>query len=130
MSREKKVIFAIGSNASEREKLIDKAKHELENLFQDTVFSRCAETEAIGLGTGAPDFLNCIGTATTTLPSCEVIRQAFKDIERRMGDTRQKREGGCITIDLDLLKLDMEKQQPMDWERPYIKMLMKEMNVK
>jgi hypothetical protein len=47
-----------------------------------------------------------------------------------MGDTRQKREGGCITIDLDLLKLDMEKQHPMDWERPYIKMLMKEMNVK
>lgn len=122
MSKEVQIIIAMGSN-SEAKHHIDLAKEYLTTLFKTVTFSRTKWTDP--LECGADKFLNCLAT-TRSSHSLKLITQALRSIERKCGDTIRGRKTGTVKLDLDILCYGEEILHEQDWERSYIKELMKE----
>lgn len=117
-----KIIMALGSN-TDAEKHLFAAKRMIENIFSDVVFSSSLLTEPIGID--SDKFLNCLAVAFTEL-SKEEIEHTLKRIERDCGDNETDRKEGKILMDIDILEFEGEKYHIGDWERDYVKTLMKE----
>ena len=69
-------------------------------------------------------YLNQLCQGTTALGEgllCEVL----KETEKRLGRTHN--EDGIVTIDLDLLQYDGQRYHLRDWERNYVKDLLREL---
>lgn len=114
--------MALGSN-TDAETHICAAKRMIENVFSDIVFSSSLLTEPIGID--SDKFLNCLAVAFTEL-SKEETEHALKCIERDCGDNEADRKESKILMDIDILEFEGEKYHIGDWERDYVKTLIKE----
>jgi 2-amino-4-hydroxy-6-hydroxymethyldihydropteridine diphosphokinase len=56
----------------------------------------------------------------------EELVQWMKQTELNFGRTQAKRLLGIIPIDFDLLEYDGEKRHLLDWQRPYVTELLKD----
>jgi len=118
----KKLIIALGTNTNKSEN-IRLAKSRLSGLFgDDIIFTPLMDTSPIGIDSGM--FANCLATAYTTL-ELKDIEPSLKDIERLCHDLPEKRARNIVEMDIDILEYDGKKFHEQDWERPYIKELMK-----
>ena len=137
-------IIALGSN-HEAVTNLQNAKYMLYRLFKGIRFGQelwsddANDTEDVNNHTEegtkhvVPQqkrrYLNCLGTAHTDHSVAQVIR-ALKNVERRVGDSRQQRIRGIVNIDIDLLSFDGEKYHTADWEKDYLKRLFALDNIK
>lgn len=126
-----RIIIALGFNSPCADN-ITKAKKLVERTFKEVHFSRTMLTDPIGQlfretknGEQPRKFANCIATALTTL-SADEVKEVLKDIETQCGDSRENRANGLVLLDADLLLHGKERHHESDWERPYIRELMKE----
>ncbi len=100
-NRLKRVFIAIGSNLSDREKNIKKAKSLMgKNGIKIVKTSSIIETEPYGLKE-QPFFLNCVVECETALTPEELLR-VLQSIEKELGRIR-KVKWGPRTIDLDII---------------------------
>lgn len=117
------VLLAIGSNF-QQELNMQKAVELLLKAVPEIVFSRWVWTEPIGVE--SPPFLNCLAYGQCS-DDLLMVTNTFKTIEVLLGSTKEARLRGEVAIDIDLLQWDFQKVRPVDWERPYVKMLWKEL---
>ena len=122
MTSKHSIILALGSNSRPITNM-RKAKSLLEQVFHDIGFSREIWTEPVGVkGT---HFRNCIACATTDMESSQVLTK-LKEVESLCGRTQEESLRNVIKMDVDLLLYDNQCCHEKDWERPYIRQLMKE----
>lgn len=121
----KKIVIVLGSN-HEQEKNVGEAMRELTSAFPDIAFSRMLWTEPIGME-DSPQFVNAIGIAMTEMEKEDVVR-ILKGIERHCGRTKEDKLQGIVKLDLDLLLYGDIRYKETDWEREYVKQLMREMD--
>lgn len=126
MPKTHKVIVAIGSNHN-RHANMQKAMLLMHRHLDYTVFSTAIDTAPIGIESAM--FLNAIASAYTTLSMSETIAM-LKGIEAECGNSAKLRNEGKIAIDIDLLQYDDERLHNADWERGYIKQLLKDLEEK
>lgn len=126
MQKAHRVIVAIGSNCH-RHANMQKAMLLIGLKLQGAVFTQAIDTAPIGMQSAT--FLNAMAAAYTPLGIDETI-MLLKDIETECGNTTKLRNEGKIIADLDLLLYDDEHLHKADWERPYIKQLLKELENK
>lgn len=119
----KRLIIAIGSNY-EQESNVRKASNMLRELFSDEIsFTKQIWTESIGILSDR--FLNCIATTYSDC-SFEELQEKLKNIETLCGNNEEERQHNIVRMDIDILKLGDDKYHVNDWERPYIKELIKD----
>jgi 2-amino-4-hydroxy-6-hydroxymethyldihydropteridine diphosphokinase len=119
-----RVILSLASNRFQKANL-SKARSCLEEILSDLRFSREHWTEPVGNAKRRDAYLNQLATGTTTLDE-ETLNERLKQMELNFGRTQAKRLLGIVPIDLDLLEYDGEKRHLLDWQRPYVKELIKE----
>ena len=69
-------------------------------------------------------YLNQLCSGTTAFGP-NLLSEVLKETEKRQGRTHN--EDGIVTLDLDLLQYDDQRFHHRDWERPYVKDLIKEL---
>ena len=116
------VIVSLASN-EQQEQHLEAARQQLSFILGDLHFTSAHWTEPVHASQQAL-YLNQLCEATTTF-SASQFEDALKDIENRLGRTRN--EDGIVTIDLDLMLYDGERHHLRDWERSYIKDLLGEL---
>ena len=122
MERETKIIVSLGSNTNQMENL-DFAKKKLcVILGKDARFTECLWTEPVGIESDR--FLNCLCVAMTRHSQQQLLK-AFKHLERQCSRTRKNDKNNRITLDIDLMLYGEEKFHHADWDREYIKKLMR-----
>jgi len=104
---------------------LSKARSCLEEILSDLSFSSEHWTQPVGNAQRRDAYLNQLATGTTTLDE-ETLNERLKQMELNFGRTQAKRLLGIVPIDLDLLEYDGEKRHLLDWQRPYVKELIKE----
>jgi len=117
------IIIALGTN-TEHEHNINKALCLLDDIVFDIKYSRKLWTSPIGIMSDM--FLNMLvsGRCNLTLPElCNVI----KSIETKCGRLDDDKKRGIVKIDIDILQYDNQKEHADDWQRKYIKTLIKEL---
>lgn len=122
--KEHEVIISLASNENQ-ERTLERAKEQLTQLLTEVHFTSAIWTEPINCIRKEP-YLNQLCKATTAFGEgllCEVL----KETEKRLGRTHN--EDGIVTIDLDLLQFDGQRHHLRDWERSYVKDLIKELRV-
>lgn len=119
-----RAILSLASNRFQKANL-SKARSCLEEFLSDLRFSREHWTEPVGNAKRRDAYLNQLATGTTTLDE-ETLNERLKQMELNFGRTQAKRLLGIVPIDLDLLEYDGEKRHLLDWQRPYVKELIKE----
>lgn len=123
--KETEIIIALGSN-EQAEMHLCKAKRYIQALFPGILFSHELWTTPIGMRSAR--FLNCVGVAVTGMERSAVC-QKLKDIERSCGDRQEDRRQNIVRMDIDLLCYGHRREHEKDWQRPYIRQLMKEMHI-
>lgn len=93
-------------------------------MFHGITFSDAILNPAIGKPSDAPPYSNMLARFTTTV-SEEDLKRKLKKAEALLGDTQQLRKSGIIMMDLDILQYNSEKRHLPDWERDYIKQLLR-----
>ncbi len=117
-----KIILALGSNTDQEMNMM-KVEQLLKDLFGEVAFSTQLWTMPIGLT--SEKFINCLAFIKTTHGLPQVSR-AIKQLERKCGNTKAERSKGLIKMDIDILKFNDTIFHEDDWERNYIKTLMKQ----
>ena len=118
-----RVIIVLGSNTGD-EQLLLRCQQLLEKMLTNCRHSAIIRTTPIGME--GDDFLNSLTCGHTTLDSTALIA-ALKRLERRCGDRRSLRAQGRVVMDIDLLLYGDERHHLSDWQRDYIKELMKQL---
>lgn len=121
----KKVIIVLGSNCDPVQN-IAYAMWNLSSVFPEMAFSRMLWTDPIGMEEGASKFVNAVGIASTDREERYLV-QVLKGIERRCGRSEEDKAKGIIRLDLDLLLYGDTRRKEEDWERDYVKQLLREM---
>lgn len=116
------IILALGSNVNQ-EQNINRAMKYLRHTFKDIRFSEMLWNPAIGIL--SDDFLNVVAVATTHHP-LSTVNASLKYIEQQCGRSSNSKEQNLIPLDIDLLLYDNVRFHLSDWERGYIKLLMKQ----
>jgi len=124
MGNRTEFIIALGSNTNQQTN-IDKARQLVSDVFGNLVFTENIWTSPIDID--SDKFLNCLACAQTTLHLREV-RTVLKQIEKQMGACEEDKAAGKVVIDLDILLFRRRRYHIEDWERPYIKQLISELN--
>lgn len=122
MSRNNRIILSIGSNTCQEENM-NKAYVKLRALFPTISFSTILWTDPIGIVSDR--FMNRLAFFTNNhgLPQ---IERALKQMERSIGNSKTERKQGIIKIDIDILLFNDQKLHENDWDRYYIKELLKQ----
>jgi len=119
-------LFALGSNHGQVENM-QRAKTLLRRALGDSLrFSEDLWTEPIGIISDR--FLNCLGAAKTTLSQVE-LTALFKQTELDCGNTAELRRRNIIEMDIDLLRFGQAKSHTADWQRDYIRKLIKTFDI-
>ncbi|MCR5129843.1 MAG: 2-amino-4-hydroxy-6-hydroxymethyldihydropteridine diphosphokinase [Prevotella sp.] len=124
MGKTKELIIAIGSNTSQQTNM-KLARQMLIRQFGEVVFTRDLETTPIGLDSDS--FLNCLACTQTTLMYRQV-KTVLKQLEQEMGASEEEKAAGRVIIDLDILRFNGRRYHVKDWDRPYVKQLISELN--
>lgn len=120
------IIVALGCNRNSQLSML-KARLMLRGLLGDSLrFTESLWTEPEGMSSGR--FLNCLAAAKTTL-SQEELTASLKRIERACGNTAELRQRNIIVMDIDLLQYGQIKLHASDWQRGYIKTLIKSLAI-
>lgn len=115
-----KTILAIGSNINP-DRNISKALELLTELVEDMRQSRTLQTKALNGAQGT--FSNMMLSGLTHL-TLEELTVATKKIESLCG---RKHDGnGTISVDIDIMDYDGQRLHIDDWQRDYIKTLIRE----
>jgi len=122
--RQHYVIIALASN-EQQEQHLEAARQQLALILGDLHFTSAHWTEPFHVSRPSP-YLNQLCEATTTF-SANLLEEVLKEIEKRLGRTRN--EDGIVAIDLDLMQYDGERHHLRDWERDYIKDLLGELEM-
>lgn len=123
MAEKYKLIIALGSNHNQ-EKNIETAKSRLHDTFKsDVVFTQSIWTEPIGIESDM--FLNCLAFILTKHKLTQV-QKVVKNIERLCGSTKGERRENIIRMDIDILLYGEQRMHEGDWEREYVKTLIKD----
>lgn len=123
MVQQHRTIIALGSNTDPRHH-IAAALAMLGRVVEVTAATRQLETAPIGMD--SPNFVNQLVKGETRLAP-DQLEAAIKQIERDLG--RDEADRGChvVRIDIDILEYDGQRHHQRDWERDYIKQLMREL---
>ena len=116
------IIISLASN-KDQEAHMAAAREQFVQLLTEAHFTSAIWTEPINSIRKEP-YLNQLCQGTTALGEgllCEVL----KEMEKRLGRTHN--EDGIVTIDLDLLQYDGQRHHLRDWDRNYIKDLLKKL---
>lgn len=119
--KEHEVIISLASN-EQQEQHMRAARTQLGMLLKDLQFTTAHWTEPINSHRKEP-YLNQLCRGTTTF-SANLLEEVLKETEKRLGRTHN--EDGIVAIDLDLLQYDDDRYHLRDWERSYVKDLIKE----
>lgn len=114
------VLISLGSNHNADANMA-MAQTSMREKFSDIEFSRILSTEPIGIG--GPNFLNCLCRLHTPY-SLERLQLITKQMELELGDSKQQRQQGHVSIDIDILSYDDQRLHVSDWQRPYIATLL------
>ena len=117
-----RVLISLASNHEQKENLC-KAREALAQILSSATFTPEQWTHPMGKHFGR-FYINQLVSAETTLSSDELTAR-LKDIETTLGRTPELRRHGIVPIDLDLLLYDDKRFHLQDWERSYIKDLLK-----
>lgn len=112
----------MGSN-TDSEANLNAADALLRDYFETIRFSEAIYTEPIGM----PDsglFLNQVAVAATEAP-LEEVKQAVKEMEKRLGRMPDSKQKGMIPIDIDLIQWNGTILKPADWEKEYVQQLLR-----
>ena len=123
MARSTKVIVSLGSNHDSSESM-SKGMEIITSALSSSLSTTVTETIPVG-GYEGP-FFNALVVGYTHLDVDQLLL-FLKSTEQRCGDSRQLREEGKITLDVDLLKYGKTIYHPDDWERDYIKQLISQL---
>ena len=116
------IIISLASN-KDQEAHMAAAREQLVQLLTEAHFTSAIWTEPTN-SIRKELYLNQLCQGTTALGEgllCEVL----KEMEKRLGRTHN--EDGFVTIDLDLLQYDGQRHHLRDWDRNYIKDLLKKL---
>ena len=122
--KEHKIIICLASNIDQKRNM-EAAREQLSLLMNDLHFTTEHWTEPVHSLRSEP-YLNQLCQGTTTF-GANLLGEVLKEIEKRLG--RKHNEDGIVTIDLDLLQYDEQRYHLRDWERKYVKDLIKELEV-
>ena len=103
---------------------LEAARQQLALLLSDLHFTTEHWTDPVH-NLHPAQYLNQLCEGTTTF-SANLLEEVLKEIEKRLG--RTKNEDGIVAIDLDLMLYDDERHHLRDWERHYIKDLLGELS--
>ena len=117
------VIISLASN-DHQEQHLEAARQQLTLLLSDLHFTTEHWTDPVH-NLYPAQYLNQLCEGTTTF-SANLLEEVLKEIEKRLG--RTKNEDGIVAIDLDLMLYDDERHHLRDWERHYIKDLLGELS--
>lgn len=121
------VIISIASN-NQQEQHLREAQQRLAQVLTDLNYTDAIWTEPIGTTEGnaaaSPLYLNQLLYAKSS-QSAEQLNSQLKEIETKMGRTAEQRSKGIVSIDLDLMKHNGTRYHLKDWERDYVKRLLK-----
>lgn len=120
-----RIILALGSNIQQRYHM-EQANALLCDTFRNVSFTEACWTKPIGLD--SDDFLNEMVAAYTDL-SLENLLTLIKSIEETCGRSQDDSELGLISMDIDLMQYADQRFHEKDWERPYIKKLIEQLNL-
>lgn len=120
-----KLIISLGTNLKHRNSIIE-AQLLLADKFANMKRFSILTTKGIGECFCNTEFLNTIVTCDTSHNLQDVLT-TLKVIESDCGNTQQLRERGIVIVDVDLLQYDDTKLHVDDWDRDYIKQLIKEL---
>ena len=119
-SNKNTVLISIGCNIN-RDKQIKKVRECLSGIFPDIHFTRSLTSPACP-GDGV--YSNMLAELKTELPEQDLVTR-LKQLEQEMGDSAEQRKLGKVMMDLDILRYNNEKRHEDDWERHYIKKLLR-----
>jgi 2-amino-4-hydroxy-6-hydroxymethyldihydropteridine diphosphokinase len=119
---EHEVIISIASNENQEANLA-KARELLVTIIPKLTFTNELWTEPVNT-TRKNMYLNQLCKGMTELGP-NLLSEVLKETERRLG--RRHNEDGIVVIDLDLLQYDEQRFHNKDWERSYVKDLIKEL---
>ena len=137
------IIISLASNFNQEANL-EAARTALTQLLVEAHFTSAIYTEPIGSIDHGPLtidhspsanngqcsmfngqwYLNQLCRGTTAFGP-NLLSEVLKETEKRQGRTHN--EDGIVTLDLDLLQYDDQRFHLRDWERPYVKDLIKEL---
>ncbi len=121
------VLISLASN-HQAEKHLHEARMALAELLSSVVYTQEIWTEPEGStarsSNGKALYLNQLVSADTSF-SADELNNCLKEIERRLGRTAECRLQGIVTIDLDLLQYDDVHHHLRDWNRSYVRCLLK-----
>ena len=139
IQKEHHIIISLASNINQEANL-EAARTQLTQLLTEVHFTSAIWTEPIGSTKNAQSsmfnvqssmfnvqsskYLNQLCEGSTNL-GMNLLDEVLKEIEKRLGRTHN--EDGIVAIDLDILSYDGERHHLRDWERNYVKDLIKEL---
>ena len=115
-------LISLASNCDQEAHLAE-ARSRLDRVLEDTRYTEAIWTEPVG-SRRSDLYLNQLLRASTTL-DVQQLQSMLKAIETQMGRSIEERQQGIVRIDIDLLQYDDERYHLRDWERPYIKKLLR-----
>jgi len=116
------VMLSLASN-TEQEHHLQIAREALKELMTEIRFTPTQWTEPFSTNNKRM-YLNQLAIGKTYLP-LDDFNSSLKEIEQTLGRERDKRN--IVTIDIDILSYDDTRHHQKDWDRPYIKELLKKL---
>ena len=114
------VLISIGSNVDGKKQMAF-ARKLLSQAFPGARFTRTLTTPACP---GEGMYSNMLAKFDTDIENGLLV-STLKSMEYEMGDRAELRREGRVMMDLDILCYGDEKHHHDDWERPYIKRLLR-----
>ena len=119
-----KIILSLASNRYQKRNLA-KTRQCLGEILFDIRYTSEVWTEPIGC-LRKELYLNQLTAAETDM-TLDELNHRLKEIEVSFGRNDEKRKLGIVPIDIDILEYDGERMHLKDWERPYVRTLIKEL---
>ena len=117
-----RVMLSLASNTRQQRHL-EAARRLLPEVIDGLRYTTEHWTEPVD-SQRTDQYLNQLATGTTTLDA-DTLNGRLKAIEQQLDRKHDKR--GVVTIDIDLLQYDDTRHHLRDWERNYVKDLLKEL---
>jgi len=121
------VLISLASNY-QAEKHLREARTALADMLSNAVYTDEIWTEPEGSKAQSSEtkalYLNQLVSADTSVNADE-LNSCLKEIEGNLGRTPECRQRGIVTIDLDLLQYDDIRHHLRDWNRNYVRRLLK-----
>lgn len=116
-------LISIGCN-TQHESQMRRVRESLRRAFPDISFTNAVTSPAYGKENAASPYSNMLAEGTTQMSEMQFSR-LLKKMETELGDTTELRQQELVMMDLDLMRFGEKRHHHDDWERPYIKTLLR-----